>query len=581
MTIKSKLAMGLWFLFIVILLLGGLGSYYLKINSDLSSRVIKDNYESLLYSRNMMESLDDPSLLQNPEEIKEFEQQLILQEQNITELGEKELTSQLRPYFAQLKNTDPANTAALASCRNLLKKTLYKITDLNMQSIIRKNKFARQDSNDAVLYMAIICTVSILIAFTFILNFPGYIAGPVRELTESIKQIAARDYSQRLHFKSDDEFGELADAFNAMAQKLDEYEHSNLAAIIFQKKRIETIINNMQDAIIGFDENNKILFANHKSVGILGIPEKELLNQYAPDIALKNDLLRSLLNSAHREQPLKIFADGKESYFTQENLQITSDSKLIGHVIILKNITDFKELDAAKTNFIATISHELKTPISSIKMSLKLLEDERVGTVNEEQQKLIAHIKDDSQRLLKITGELLDLTQVETGNIQLHYQKTKPREIIDYASAAMSFQAEQKGVRFEIDCADVLPELNIDMEKTAWVMLNLMANAVRYSPDNSVVKIAATALKGDICFSVTDQGKGIEAKYREKIFDKYFKIPNGGSPGTGLGLAISKEFITAQNGRIWVESEMGKGSTFYFELPVHYITYGDLSTQSS
>ena len=568
MTIKSKLALGLWFLFIVILLLGGLGSYYLKINSDLSSRVIKDNYESLLYSRNMMESLDDPSLLQNPEELKEFEQQLILQEQNITEFGEKELTRQLKVYFTQLKNTDPGHLPALASCKNLLKKTLYKITDLNMQSIVRKNKIARQDSNNAVLYMAIICTVSILIAFTFILNFPGYIAGPVRELTESIKQIAARDYSQRLHFKSNDEFGELAEAFNAMAQKLDEYENSNLAAIIFQKKRIEAIINNMQDAIIGFDENNKILFANHKSVGILGIPEKELLNQYAPDIALKNDLLRSLLNSTQREQPLKIFADSKESYFTQENLQITADNKLIGHVIILKNITDFKELDAAKTNFIATISHELKTPISSIKMSLKLLEDERVGTVNEEQQKLIAHIKDDSQRLLKITGELLDLTQVETGNIQLHYHQTKPREIIDYASSAMSFQAEQKGVKFEIDCADILPELNIDMEKTAWVMLNLIANALRYSPENSMVKIAAKEINSNICFSVTDQGKGIEAKYREKIFDKYFKIPNGGSPGTGLGLAISKEFITAQNGTIWVESETGNGSTFFFELPV-------------
>lgn len=568
MTIKSKLAMGLWFLFIVILLLGGLGSYYLKINSDLSSRVIKDNYESLLYSRNMMESLDDPSLLQNPEEIKEFEQQLVLQEQNITELGEKDLTRQLKAYFAQLKNTDPVNTAALESCKSLLKKTLYKITDLNMQSIVRKNKIAKQDSNDAVLYMAIICTVSVLIAFTFILNFPAYIAGPVRELTESIKQIAARDYSQRLHFKSDDEFGVLAEAFNTMAQKLDEYEHSNLATIIFQKKRIETIINNMQDAIIGFDENNKILFANHKAVGILGIPEKELLNKYAPDIALKNDLLRSLLNSVQRDQPLKIFADGKESYFTQENLQITSDNKLIGHVIILKNITDFKELDAARTNFIATISHELKTPISSIKMSLKLLEDERVGTVNEEQQKLIAHIKDDSQRLLKITGELLDLTQVETGNIQLHYQKTQAREIIDYASNAISFQAEQKGVKIAIDCPDTLASLHVDMEKTAWVMLNLLANAVRYSPDNATVRITATETSGNIRFSVTDEGKGIETRYKEKVFDKYFKVPNGGSQGTGLGLAISKEFITAQNGRIWVENGADKGSVFFFELPV-------------
>ncbi len=167
----------------------------------------------------------------------------------------------------------------------------------------------------------------------------------------------------------------------------------------------------------------------------------DLIGKYAPDVALKNDLLRNLIADKGNSAALKIFADDKESYFSKEILNITAEDKAIGSVILLRNITQFKELDLAKTNFIATISHELKTPIASIKMSLKLLEDERIGNLNVEQKKLVSHIKDDSQRLLSITGELLDLAQVETGKITLEKQLAEPRAIIDYANNALKVQA--------------------------------------------------------------------------------------------------------------------------------------------
>jgi signal transduction histidine kinase len=285
---------------------------------------------------------------------------------------------------------------------------------------------------------------------------------------------------------------------------------------------------------------------------------------------LKNDLLRNLLNDNGSSVPLKIYADEKESYFSKEILNITAEEKAIGSVILLRNITQFKELDLAKTNFIATISHELKTPIASIKMSLKLLEDIRLGGLNNEQTKLINNIKEDTQRLLSITGELLDLAQVETGKMTLEKQMVAPRAIIDYANNALKVQAEQKHITVKINCPADLPKVNCDLEKTAWVMVNFLSNAIRYSPENSEILIQAEKTEDKIIFSITDYGKGIDPKYQSKVFDKFNKIPSEeiGKSGTGLGLAISKEFIESQHGKIGLESEVGKGSRFYFILPV-------------
>ncbi|HXP48784.1 MAG TPA: HAMP domain-containing sensor histidine kinase, partial [Bacteroidia bacterium] len=227
-----------------------------------------------------------------------------------------------------------------------------------------------------------------------------------------------------------------------------------------------------------------------------------------------------------------------------------------------------KELDLAKTNFIATVSHALKTPISSIKMSLKLLADNRVGDTNTEQKQLIDHIKEDSERLLNITSELLNMTQVETGNIQLNFRQTNPKEIIDYSVDTVRMQAEQKHVTLEVICPENLHKVSVDTEKTVWVLVNLLSNALRYSPENNKIIIKVSENGSLIEFSVKDFGIGIEDKYKERLFQRYFQVPGSARSGTGLGLAISKEFIEAQNGKIGVESTVGQGSRFYFTLPV-------------
>ncbi len=558
MKLKAKLTVGIGFLFIVILVFGILGIVSIsKLSSD-ANNILKNNYETLVYDNNMLKDLDELSV--NKQAFSDFEINLAKQENNITEFGEGDATKQLRLSFERLKR----NPSDSSKYKDLLL-NIQRINNINQNAILRKNENAQKSASSAIFWLTIIFSVLTIISFTLTVNFPDVISTPVKALAKGIKEIANKNYKNRIHLDQEDEFKELADAINTMTEKLDEYENSNLAKITFEKRRIETIINQMRDGIIGFDENKNILFLNVVSEKVLALKEKDIIGQYAPDIALQNDLMRRLLQDEDQHE-LKIYADNKESYFNKDVLKVSNEGNIIGEVIVLRNITPFHELNEAKTNFIATVSHELKTPIASIKMSLQLLRSANTGSLNEEQALLVESIKDDSNRLLKITGELLNMSQVETGNIQLNIQLCSPFDILKYATEAVKVQAEQKQITILTKTSEDLPNVKADKEKTAWVLINFLTNAIRYSPENGEVVIEINKNEQLVTFSVKDNGKGIETKYISKIFDRYFQVPGTSKSGTGLGLAISKEFIEAQGGTIHVESKYGGGSNFYFNL---------------
>jgi PAS domain S-box-containing protein len=558
--LKTKLSLGLIFLFIVIVLFGVLGLFYINRLSTEGRQVLQNNHESLVYGNHMLQALEDLRTDKNALDV--FRENLKKQQGNITEVGEKEATDELTKNFNELL-ANPSDSSNYSDIR----RSIYKILDLNEMAILRKNAVAQKTAEGAKDVLTILFTILTLVAFTFIFNLPGIISGPISSLSEGILAIAGKNYKKRIYLKQGDEFGDLANAFNIMAGKLDEYESSNLAKIKFEKSRIETIINQMRDGIIGLDEKRNILFLNAVSEKMLGLKEADIGGQYAPDIALKNDLMRTLLQEDGEKKDLKIYADNKESYFSKDVLNVTNNKETIGQVIVLRNITPFHELNEAKTNFIATVSHELKTPISSIKMSARLLTDLRVGELNGEQQELIRSITDDADRLLKITGELLNMSQVETGNIQLKLQPADPVTIVDQAVQAVLFQAQQKGIRIHSAVADHLPLIQADVEKTSWVLINFLTNAIKFSPEQSGVEVAAYRSRDKVEFIVKDHGRGIDEKYLPRIFERYFKVPGTHDRnGTGLGLSISKEFIEAQGGQIWVNSRLGEGSQFGFTL---------------
>ena len=580
MKIKTKLRLGFGFLFIIVLSFGLIALFFLNELSDKSKVILKDNYKSLKYVAAMRNIVDEHSFPLSPQAAESFTKNLKDEGNNITESGEKDAFLKLKSNFNRLQNSK--EVLQQNSIKNL-RSAFQKIEELNLKAIYAKNELANEASGRANLYIMIAATLSFIILFTFIINFPGFVANPLAEFSAAIRGISRKNYKQRLNFENDDEFTELAEAFNGMVVKLNEWENSNLSKIKSEKSRIEAIIAQMQDAIIGLNEKGEVLFLNHLAAKLMSLDEKKIIGQNVAELIKKNELLKRIVKPETDDKTLKIYADEKESYFLLENREIVipnyedlsdntlfESSKSAGSVYVLKDITQFKELDEAKTNFIATVSHELKTPLSSIKMSLKLLNDTRVGEMNEEQSQLLTHIKEDSDRLLKITSELLDLSQVETGNLKLTFAITKPGDIVQYAIDAVKFQAEQKLIKLELNCDANLPNVNADIQKTAWVMVNFLSNALRYSSEKSKVVIDVFQKDKFIQFSVQDFGKGIDEKYQKRLFDRYFQVPTDGQnkSGSGLGLAISKDFIEAEEGKIWVVSAIGEGSKFCFTLPI-------------
>lgn len=577
MKIKTKLNIGIGLLFLMILMLAFSSTWYVSALKKDGENILAANYLSVEYARNMLEAADQWAA-GDTQALKTLQINLSRQQKNVTEITEREITDRLTKKLNLLQE-EPHNYPVAAE----LRKELVNLMNVNMAAIVQKNDHARLLAKEAFLLISILGALSFLIAFVLWMNLPSNIADPIKKLTLSIREIAKQNYAQRLYLEGDSEFVDLANSFNSMAERLQEYANSKLDTILQEKKRVEALVNSIHDPVIGLNDKQEILFINDEALLLTGLSRNDIESKSLKALATGNELVQKIIeipDKAHlhgeadsRDQTISIYTGDKESFFEKQVHPIaivpTGEQALqqVGEVIILRNVTSFKELDVAKTNFIATVSHELKTPIASIQMGLELMNHPKTGVLTENQKKLMEGIRDDSERLLRITSELLNMSQVETGNIKLFAQWCNPMPVITYALQATHLQAEQKQIELITQLDEDLPEVFIDEEKTAWVLTNFITNAIRYSPERSQIIVSLVKKDSKLIFSVQDHGKGIDSSYKDRIFDRYFQIPGSMRSGTGLGLSIAKDFIENQGGSIAVDSSLGVGSTFSFSIP--------------
>ncbi|WP_177192120.1 histidine kinase dimerization/phospho-acceptor domain-containing protein [Chitinophaga arvensicola] len=384
--LKTKFSLGLIFLFIMTLAISMQGIYQIyRLNGDVRL-ILRQNIRSIMFSNNMLLALET-----QPVQLDILKQNLLLQEQNVTEPGEGAATTRAASLVQQLRQ-QPGNAQLSGELRHVI----LQISGINQQAIIRKNDMSSAAASRAILTLSVSTLVLLSVSILFIFSYPHIITQPIHQLIAGIRQIADKKYNTRIHIRRRDEFGELAAVFNVMAEKLHEYENSNLEKIKMEKTRIETIINQMNDGIICYDTQQHILFMNEVVMRLCG-----------PQANARAALLASIYeHPAHQE--LRIGS----AVFIKEVI-----SNAQGAVVVLRDVSAFEELAAAKTKFIATASHELKTPIAAMKMSISLLADERTGTLLQSQQELLESINDDVERILQISSELLDFTQMKVLSI--------------------------------------------------------------------------------------------------------------------------------------------------------------------
>lgn len=540
-SLRRRLTLGTLFLFGLLLLSAGLGIFQLGRLSRDTKVILVDNYETVRYVQAMQQALLAGDL-------SEFEAALEKQEANITEPGERELTAALRRDFHSLQ-TD-------ADAARQIQIDLQGILDLNLDAIERKNTAALSTAERARAWLWAIAALVLIVGLAFSLGLPRLITKPIQRLQHAVEEISEGNYRHRVPALRSDELGGLANAFNAMSTRLEQWENSNLARVMTEKTRAEAVLNSLEDAGIGLDPDGIILFVNRKATELLGMPEAELIGRMASELAQRNDLLRHVLGTSGNA-PFKAFMDGREQFFAGVRFPIEGPSGNLGTVHLLRNITPFQEKDEAKTRFLATITHELKTPLASSDIGLSLLE--RGGSLTEQQAAILGDLRKDHQRLVRIVSELLDMAQVESGKVRVTLADHALASIVRDATDAMRANAAAKRIRFEARLEPAGLLVHADSEKATWVLVNLLSNALRYSPEGSAIAIGAKEADGHIALTVADQGPGLNDDQRAHLFERFG--PHSGS-GTGLGLSIARDLMRAMGGDIKLLNTGIEGTCF-------------------
>ena len=615
MKIRAQIFSGFLLILFLTLLLVGATIYYLGNLGDASNKILEDNYRAIKATEGMTVSLskidqilskiclgtnyDDTTLMNIMQtELGVFENQLILCQNNVSGEEEEALFDQISNEYLKYKENIGQFEytverlglyfSVLQRQNEIIRENSVQLGAINHIQLSEKDAIAQRLYFRSKIYVFLILVLVLIIVGWALYQVPHAIVKPITDVTEKIRRIAQGDYDQKISVDSRSELGELAQAFNVMSIKLQEFEKLNIEEVHAQKSRMESIIKSMRDGLIVLDEDKRIILVNESGKQIINQEDPELLGKKLSDFT-DNDVIQEL-NQAIRDKAVHSSAQnaeeahnflrvddyfGKKAFFTKEIVRVygreDSFRRFIGYILILKDITTFKESDEAKSKFVAVVSHELKTPLSALNMSLMLLQNPRLGELSDDQSQIVGSMKQEVQRLVKMVTELLDLARAESGTIQMDKKPVDPNVLMDYAVAPVQAKLAEKNLSLSSNTEVQVDEITIDPEKISWVLINLLTNAIRYSPESGKVTASIRQMGDFIEFSVRDFGTGINPKDAKRVFNKFVQLSANGKKnkgGLGLGLAISKEIVEAHGGRIYVESEVGAGSRFYFRIPL-------------
>jgi NtrC-family two-component system sensor histidine kinase KinB len=427
--------------------------------------------------------------------------------------------------------------------------------------------------------MGVIGAIAVIIGVFFSFFLSRLISRPVTELKQAALQIAEGNYEVQVPVQGSAELALLADQFNQMAEKLRKFHEMNIGKIIAEKLKSEAIIQNVDDGIMVVDDQLIINNVNPKAALIFGVHKDSLLGRHFFE-AVRDERLFQLLKQSvesgeapslpEGEDIFTITSEAGSQHYQFSIMPLRSSSQPIqGVVLLLRDITRLRELDRLKSEFVLTASHELRTPLTSVSMAVDLLMESAAAKLTDKERELLEACHEDVQRLRALVNDLLDLSKIEAGKLDLAFERVEPDFLFDQALAVMKPQTDAKHIELKLEVGEALPPVMIDPNKIVWVLVNLLANAVRHTPEGGHIRVKGERVGGQVHLSVSDDGEGVPYEIQSRIFDKFIQVKRDGSVGgSGLGLAISKEVVRAHRGTIWLDSVPGQGSTFTFTLPV-------------
>lgn len=598
--LRQKLLLAFATLSLLLLGITGFGSMVIGRLSRSSDLIYRENLASIGAAREMRRAAEDinQALLAalwdgaplDSQTIRSrsqaFADRLAFQRGNITIAGEGEATDSLQASWNRFRaglagisvaaGTLPGRRRAYADTalpqyRAILDRT-EKIIGMNSANILSADGRAQAEARSARKTLTWLLTAgSALILLSFYLLGKS-VLGPIRALTRSAQEIEQGNLDLALEDRSRDELGQLARAFNSMAARLREFRRTDQAKLARTQRTTQTAINSLPDAIAVFNAEGIVELSNESAQRLFGIEPGTRIETTGHDWLIR--LFRQVLGEARPFKPegyqsaVQVFPDGQEAFFLPHLIPLLDESRLPqGITLVLADVTGLRKLDESKSDLLATVSHELKTRLTSIRMAAHLLCDEKVGSLNARQSDLLMTAREDAEKLHVTIEGLLDIGRIRSGNLKMDLRPMELRDMIGQAAEVVLHGFLEKGLKLEIAIEPGTPKALADPSRVHLILANLLSNALKYTPAPGSVEIKAALYAGRIAISVSDTGAGIPARELPRIFEKFYRGTRTGEPGgAGLGLAIAKEVAEAHGGTLTAESAEGAGASFTFTL---------------
>jgi PAS domain S-box-containing protein len=449
------------------------------------------------------------------------------------------------------------------------------VLEINQKNMMDENDRARETAESSTRLMLFALLGSAAVASLIAVAASRAILDPIRAVTRGARAMAKGDLDQVVPSTTRDELGELAEAFNEMARTIRNFRQAGTARLLRAQQTAQATIDSFPDPVVVVDPTGSVERANPAAREVLGVATSDGPLPWTPPPQLREPLAEVLGGKLDRrpiglEHALSYRDDGQERFFLPHVLAIRDEGQgLLGAAVVLTDVTRFRLLDQLKSDMVSTVSHELKTPLTGVQMTVHLLLEEVVGPLNAKQIELLLAARQDSDRLLAMINDLLDLTRIEQGRVRLDRDLAAPADLIGQAIERFESRARDVGVELKGSVGFGLPPVSVDRERVAHVFDNLIGNALSHTPRGGSVELSAEARPdGPIGFEVKDTGEGIAPEHLARIFERFYRVPGSkSSGGAGLGLAIAREIVEAHGGRIDAESQPGRGTTFAFTLP--------------
>jgi len=584
--LRQKLSLGFGGLLLIILIIGIQSINYLTRLGQSIDVILRENYRSVIACQEMKESLEtiDTGILfvllgereKGSELIQKnevaFEKALQAELNNITlpEEGKKahHLQNLFKQYQATLHEMQGPETdihrerdayfGRLFTLFVQIKETADEILQMNQKNMSDANNLARLSAASAKRQMYIFLLAGMLVAVGFVLFTGRWILRPIRRLTRSAEEIKQGNLELVVERDSRDEIGQLSEAFNEMALALRESRRSDQTRLTRIQRATEQTFNSLPDAVAIVDPGGKVDVATETARSVFELkPGRQVRDMPFPwmDEIFTEALKTGRTIVPHGEQrEIQHFVNGEEHYFRPEATPILGrDMQPTGVVLVLQDITQARKQEELKRGVISTVSHQLKSPLTSIRMAIHLLLEEKIGSLTPKQTELLVAAREDSDRLHSILNNLLDISRIESGKVEMNFQKVSSHSMVFEALEPFQMDFKDRGVALVTELPSDLPEVWVDTARMNHVFANLLSNALRYTPPGRKVTVLGKADEERVQFSVSDSGKGIPSQYLARIFEQFFRVPDqGAETGAGLGLAIVKDIVEAHGGTIKV-----------------------------